>query len=198
MAKTIIAVDIDEVLSPFMPGLVDWHNMHYGTSFQISDFSNYNLDLTLGGTREEAIQKCGEYFLNRDPKITLPLAHAQRVLTRLKQDYQLIIVTSRTLLQKDHTETWLLEHLPDTFSQVVMCNHWTNDKKNLIKKSKACLNVGAKYLIDDLPHYIEDAVAAGISGLLFGEYPWNQQISVNSQICRVTDWIAVEKYFYPS
>ncbi len=65
-----------------------------------------------------------------------------------------------------------------------------------MKKSEACLQHNAEYLIDDLMHYIEEAATAGINGLLFGNYPWNQPTPIHPKIRRTVDWTAVLNYFY--
>ena len=180
--KAVIAVDIDEVLTPGLPGLITWHNLNYGTTLHLNDFYTYEFHKILGGDRDSAIAKCVLYFESSEP--TQPFADAIRVLNRLKQDYELIVVTSRMLKHKLQTEAWINRFFPNVFKSVSVCNLWRQTGNNLpsIKKSTACLELGAKYLIDDLPHYIEDATLNGISGLLFGEYPWNQRIEACSYV----------------
>ncbi len=79
----------------------------------------------------------------------------------------------------------------------MICNHWNLDKQGrVIQKSTACLEHNAQYLIDDLPYYIQAAASAGITGLLFGDYPWNQHFSSIQPVERVPNWQAVENYFF--
>lgn len=195
MAKPVIAVDVDEVLSPYLLGLVAWHNNEYGTQYTFQDFYSYEFYKVWGGTREEAIVKGGLYFQSRGPVV--PLADSVRVLNRLKQDFTLIVVTSRPLIHKSQTETWIREHFGHIFAEILLCNHWRlDDTSPVMKKSEACALHGAEYLIDDFPHYVEEVAHAGITGLLFGDYPWNQQVQNHPQIQRVSHWQAVENYFY--
>lgn len=196
MAKKIIAVDIDEVLSPYVDGLVYWHNAKYGTQLQFNDFSSYEFHRVWGGNLEVAVAKSDEYFENRLPATAMPLNNAQQALTQLKKNYDLIVVTSRKLVHKSKTVSWIEEHFPNYFQEIIICNHWAKDSGPSMKKSEACLLHNAEYLIDDLPHYIKDAATAGINGLLFGNYPWNQQIPVHPKIKRAIDWTAVLNYFY--
>jgi len=196
MTKTVIAVDIDEVLTPTVPALVNWHNRYYGTNLHFNDFHTYDFYKIWGGDRDSAIAKCAYYFENSPA--TAPFADASRVLARLKQDYALIVVTSRMLEQRAQTEKWINQHFPNMFAEILVCNHWKIDPASpAIKKSAACRQFGAKYLIDDVPNYIQDVTNEGIHGLLFGYYPWNQQIINHSLAARVADWQAVEDYFYP-
>ncbi len=195
MTKTVIAVDIDEVLMPNIPGLIIWHNFNYGTNLHLNDFYTYEFHKIWGGDRDSAIAKCAHYFENS--KTIHPFTDAVRVLNRLKQDYKLVIVTSRMLKHQPQTEAWISQFFPNIFTSILVCNHWKRDNISpSIKKSAACLQLGAKYLIDDLPSYIEDVVVEGISGLLFGQYPWNRETTNHPLISRVTDWQAVENYFY--
>lgn len=196
MVKPIIAIDIDEVLAPFVSGLIPWHNLRYGTDFRFQDFHTYEFHKVWGGDRELAISKCTDHFENRGT--VQPLPDALRVLTRLKQDYVLMIITSRNLTHKSITENWINSHFPDIFQEILLCNHWDKDSSGpIIKKSAACLLHGAQYLIDDMPYYVAEAASAGIHGLLFGDYPWNRQTLTHSQIHRVSNWLDVENFFYP-
>jgi hypothetical protein len=195
MLKPIIAIDIDEVLSPFVSGLVTWHNREFGTSYQFKDFMSYEFHKVWGGDLDSAIHKSSFHFENRDE--VAPLEDAVKVLTQLKKGYELIVVTSRMLKHRSQTESWLEQHFPGIFSKIVLCNHWDRSENPgpFLKKSTACLQYGAQYLIDDAPAYIEEAAVAGIQGLLFGEYPWNQQIQAHPLIQRVNHWQAVLHYF---
>jgi 5'(3')-deoxyribonucleotidase len=194
MSKTVIAIDIDEVLAPFVSGLVAWHNQQYGTAYQFQDFNSYEFHKIWGGDRDQAIMKGTMHFETRGS--TPPLPDAVQVLTRLAQRYDLIVVTSRMILHKPQTEAWINEHFPQLFQEIVLCNHWDRENRHpKLTKSAACQRLGAQYLIDDLPNYIHEAAGAGITGLLFGEYPWNRQTTTHPQVHRVKDWQAVEHYF---
>lgn len=196
MQKPVIAIDIDEVLSPFVPEFVVWHNQHYGTEYRLEDFHTYEFYKVWGGSREEAIIKGCDYFETRGA--VEPLADSVAVLNRLRHHYDLMVITSRMLTQKAKTEAWIAEHFPGIFQEIVLCNHWSkNSHEPMMKKSEACLLHGAQYLIDDLPSYVEDAATAGIQGLLFGQYPWNQQVLAHPQIQRVADWRAIESLLNP-
>ncbi|MBS0351011.1 MAG: hypothetical protein JSR33_07490 [Proteobacteria bacterium] len=193
MAKAVIAVDVDEVLSPFVSGLAPWHNAKYGTHLQFEDFHSYQFNKVWGGELDEAISKCAFYFENREP--VAPLKDAVAVLQKLQKKYQLIVVTSRMRQHQSQTEAWVNQYFPNIFKAVLLCNHWNKDGHPAIKKSTACLNYGASYLIDDLPHYVEDAVSEGIAGLLFGDYPWNRSVIEHPNINRVVNWQAVADFF---
>ncbi len=118
MAKKIIAVDIDEVLSPYVTGLVGWHNAKYGTQLQFNDFSSYEFHRVWGGVLEAAVAKSDEYFENRLPAAAQPLENAQQALSQLKKDYDLIVVTSRKLVHKPQTISWIQNISPTIFKKL--------------------------------------------------------------------------------
>lgn len=196
MSKPVIAIDIDEVLSPFVSGLITWHNHEFGTAYQVQDFVSYEFNKIWGGDIDTAISKSSRHFETRGRVV--PIDDALTVLTRLKPHYEFIVVTSRMLKHRQQTESWINEHFPGIFNAIVLCNHWVRGENPgpVLKKSVACLQHQAQYLIDDLPTYIEEAAGSGIKSLLFGEYPWNQQIQAHPLIQRVSHWQAVEEYFF--
>jgi 5'(3')-deoxyribonucleotidase len=199
--KQTIAIDMDEVLAPFVSDMILWHNHKFDTHLQLNQFKSYNFTEVLGGTYAEALAISDEFHLSRQPYKIKPLTGAKEALSQLKSHYQLILVTSRPLQHQDYIEKWINYHLPNIFNHIILCNHWTQNEI-AIKKSTVCQQYGADYLIDDLPQYVDDVTHCGITGLLFGHYPWNQ---INNQdeenqkfpkaYLRVKDWKDVIDFF---
>lgn len=73
---------------------------------------------------------------------------------------------------EDKTRAWLETHFPGIFSSVLFGNHWGREGAQR-SKLDMCREVDAALLIDDSIAYAAEAATAGISALLFGEYPWN-------------------------
>lgn len=189
-----IAIDLDEVLSPFIPDMRVWYNQRYQANLELAHFISYDFTQVWGGSVEQAVAICDEFHQSRYTQEILPLAGAVAAISELKQAYQLVLVTSRPLAHANYTHAWVNQHFPDTFSEVILCNHWTSGGE-IIKKSTACQRVGAKYLIDDLATYVEDVAEQGMQGLLFGDYPWNQQVKPHANIQRLQGWREVAEYF---
>ena len=102
-------------------------------------------------------------------------ADAYNILQRLKQNHDLVVVTSRQYAIQDATLQWLDMHFPGTFSSVHFGNHFAKAGASR-KKSEICCDIGADVLIDDNPTYAHDCAQAGMQVLLFNwrlSYPWS-------------------------
>lgn len=62
-------------------------------------------------------------------------------------------------------------------------------------KAEICHALGASTLIDDSLVHVSQCVDAGIDGILFGDYPWNQSAQLPDGIKRCVDWSAVLEHF---
>jgi 5'(3')-deoxyribonucleotidase len=186
MSNTI-AIDLDEVLSPFVPELMTWYNQLYQNNIQYEQFITYDFSQVWGGTQEEASAICDDFHLSRKIEDISPIPHSAQALSLLKEKFRLVLVTSRPLQHSDYTHSWINHHLPNTFSDIILCNHWTTVGE-AIKKSDACKKINATYFIDDLPFYIEEVANCNIKSLLFGNYPWNKTSIPHDFIQRVPSW----------
>jgi len=108
-----------------------------------------------------------------------PIPHAFATLQKLKEDYDLHIVTSRQFAIQDLTLQWVEQHFPGIFSEVHFGNHYSREGK-VRSKPEICRDIGAVLLIDDSLQYAMHCYKAEIPVLLFGEYAWNQKDSICS------------------
>lgn len=194
MKNSVIAIDLDEVLSPFVSELMKWYNLTHQTNLQFEQFITYDFTQIWGGTREECANICNTFHETRNIEELLPIENSFEALSTLKKEHKLVLVTSRPLQHFDYTHAWINRHFPNIFSDIILCNHWTSQGQS-IKKSEACQKVGAQYFVDDLPHYVEEVAKCEIKSFLFGDYPWNQNIIPHHQIQRVTGWGEIVKFF---
>jgi 5'(3')-deoxyribonucleotidase len=197
MSKKIIAIDLDEVLSPFVLPLVDWHNKVYETAYHFEQFVTYDFSEIWGGTKENTVLLCDKFHNSRHIDDIHPVQGAQESLNLLKQQFDLVLVTSRPSQHREYTLAWINRHLPNIFSDVVLCNHWTNVGV-AIKKSEVCQKINAQYFIDDLPFYVEDVANCGIQSFLFGDYPWNRAAQIiHPNVKRVSSWTEIVNLLSP-
>lgn len=197
MSNTTIAIDLDEVLAPFVPDLMLWYNKKYQCNFQYEQFTTYDFSKIWGGTKEQAAEICDVFHNSRNIENIQPIVNAVKALTLLKEKFKLILVTSRPLQHTDYTHAWINYHFPNIFSDIILCNHWTKIGQS-IKKSEVCKIVNAQYFIDDLPFYIEDVASCDIKSLLFGNYPWNATTVSHKNAQRVSGWDNVLELLYYS
>lgn len=193
MPKETIAVDIDEVLFPFVPNFVDYHNRLNGTSITADDFRTYRFEDDLGVSLEESIEHV--YSFNAaDHSQIAPLEGTAEAITRLSERFNLNLVTARHPQFETNTLGWIDRHFPETFDSVTFIGY-AAIMETPRTKAEICHEIGAIALIDDSPGHVNQCVEEGIQGILFGEYPWNRDCSLANGVVRCGSWTDVEEYF---
>uniref|UniRef100_A0A7S4PXQ4 Uncharacterized protein n=1 Tax=Alexandrium monilatum TaxID=311494 RepID=A0A7S4PXQ4_9DINO len=109
---------------------------------------------------------------------------------------RLHIVTSRQEEIAEETRSWLERHFPGIFplERIHIGNHFGRTGPR-VSKSKICVEIGARLLIDDSWEYCREVAEAGTPALLFdldGSYAWNKgDDRVHGLVTRVTSWTHV-------
>ncbi len=189
----MIAVDIDDVLFPFVPEFVQFDNARFNGSLSEDDFFNYRFWEVLGIPLDEAVERVYDFNAAEHSHIE-PLYNVKDSLKALSKDYDLVVITARHPRFADVTDNWLNTHLEGIFSEVVHIGHaLVVDEPQ--RKVDVCHKLKAFALIDDSLDHTSECVDEGIEGILFGNYPWNQSDKLPKGVSRCEDWPAVEEYF---
>lgn len=110
-------------------------------------------------------------------------------LESLRQHYELEIVTARNPKRVAETVGWVALNFPDVFSGV----HFNRDYKGeKLTKADVCLDIGATYLIDDLPEHCNLAAEKGITPVLFGS---KKSDKLHTDVIRKENWMSILQYF---
>jgi len=192
MEKPIIAVDIDDTLADHAETFVQWSNEKYGTNLTVEDYQDHwslmwQIEHDETEARAAAFHESGAH---RHFKVKLD---SKEVLGRLRERYDLVIVTARRQAVIEDSMLWIREEFGDVFREVRFVPIW--DKGNTLTKAAICQELGASYLIDDLLRHCSVAAEAGLQALLFGDYRWNRDEILPANVTRVKDWGEVERYF---
>lgn len=193
MKKSVIAVDVGEVLFPLSPTFLEYHNNQHQTAFTLDEMTSYYLEELTGETSEQMLEKIHAYLDTHYFRSGRPISGAIEVISRLAESFNLVIITARDIHYRGRTETWLKEHFGDLFSQLHY-THTLDEPNKEIEKYVLCQRVGAKVLIDDNLHHLSKAAEHGIAGILFGNYGWNQYDVLPDNITRCQDWQSVEAF----
>eukprot|EP01086_Lenisia_limosa_P015528 TRINITY_DN5028_c0_g1_i1.p1 TRINITY_DN5028_c0_g1~~TRINITY_DN5028_c0_g1_i1.p1 ORF type:complete len:201 (-),score=37.73 TRINITY_DN5028_c0_g1_i1:9-611(-) len=198
MEKQVLAVDVDEVLVPFVENMSTFLNREFKTETTIEDYFSYEFDKVWKCSVDECQVKVNAYLQSEDFRSSKPIDGAREALTKLKEHYTLVVVTSRLSSLKDFTEKWLEQHFPGLFEQALFGNHYGEGKRR--KKSEMCMQVGAKMLIDDCLKYAIDCNDANIKCVLFdrnNSYPWNDSDDLPELTTRATSWTEITNLLLP-
>lgn len=198
MARSIIAVDIDEVLQPLHAPFLEHQNVTYGTDFQYPDESGrYYLEQFTGESSEVVEEKLKLYVKSSEFQDLKPLSGAIKAIEWLKsQNYTLVVITARQHFFMEATHDFLDSHFPQAFKDVRFIDHFVGSAlKPSAAKLEICRELGAEFLIDDNLDTAVAFAATGGSALLFGRYHWNEEEHLPGRVTRCADWKAVLEYF---
>ena len=182
-----IAVDLDEVLVPFLKPMIKWKKRDipnnrmrkyvYRDVFQVSEFVSKNMV---------------EHFYNSEDFYNLqPIENSQEIIKKLKDsDKKLYVVTGRQDIVREKTEDWVNRYFPGVFEDVILTNSYT---PNEIQKESICKAINTKTIIDDNFNTCATCMDYGIDSINYigdPQYPWCfvSNISVNN-------WKEFEKYY---
>lgn len=193
MSKQTIAIDVDEVLFPFVPEFTKFHNSTYGTSVSIDDFLSYEFEEVLGLPVEEVIKRIYA-FHDVDDMHVEPLSEAQSAIRTLSNRYRLVIITARNPTYEISTRAWIEKNFPAVFSEIVLVGH-PSTVADYRSKAEVCKEMNAIALVDDSLNHVLKCNEVGVQGILFGDYPWSSQNDVTEDVVRCKNWQAVVEYF---
>lgn len=197
MDRQIIAFDCDDVIVATGSLLVNHYNKLHGTDVKPEDFYSKDYEHVWKAEPETAVRDLFAYLLTDSYANLPPMAGAAEVLRHLARSYKLYIVTGRPDATEQATKAWVQKYLPDVFEDVVFTNFFKlNDSKGALRtKADVCKELGAQYLVDDHLHHIQNVAEQGITGLLFGNLPWEQTDELPPRAVKINDWQELKQYF---
>lgn len=171
--RKTIAVDIDEVLCPFLRPMATWSKRCikpgkipyvYRDIFDISEKESRNMVYS--------------FYESTAFDNLSPIKHAQKGIQLLNSNgYKIYIVTGRQNRVREKTEKWLDTFFPGGFEDLIMTNSYTI---NEVTKDDVCKSIGANMIIDDNLDICKQCDASHIRALNFiGDpiYPWCEENS---------------------
>lgn len=195
--KGIIAVDLDDVLAASAQGFVGFSNKRWGTNLTIEDFSEHWGEMWQVD-HEEYVARSKVVYKSRTILDFAKVDRALEVLKELSKKYKLVITTSRVRAIQEDTHLWLSRHYEGLFEEVHLAGFYDTISENSHKMTKAelCKSIGADFLIDDQPKHCLAAADAGVSSILFGNYPWNRNVGrLPKGVVRAKNWQEVLEFF---
>jgi 5'(3')-deoxyribonucleotidase len=186
--RPLVALDLDDVIFPFMRTMVPWLNNELGTAVKVDDFFTYNFEQVVGGTRDRAVNLMEQFFAEmKSPPA--PVEGALEAIGLLSAEFSLAVITSRTDSMRVVTLEWVETHFPGTFMEVFLTNNYvTDDRPTKRAKVDICCEMNALALVDDNYDYVCDVAEAGMAGILFGEFAWNCDRPLPAGVTRAKDW----------
>lgn len=193
MGKEVLAMDVDEVLFPLLEHFLMSHNVQQNTQFSFDDFKTYHFEDVLGLSVPETVDRVYA-FSAADHSHIDPILSTQEGITRLKNRFDIEIVTARHEQFRPNTSKWLHDKIGQFFGDIHMIGYAPILEKPLTK-AEICLLIGAVALVDDNPTHVFEMPEVGKEGILFGNYPWNRDVILPKGVTRCEDMIEVAEHF---
>jgi len=166
-----VAIDIDEVLMPFVKPMAEWrghkmprrrgYNYIYREMFEISEF--------------ESQKMVREFYDSSVFDMIEPIDGAQEAIENLRsRATKIYAVTGRQQPVREKTEEWLNLHFPHVFDDLILTNSFTVHE---IAKVDVCSGLNLDTIIDDSELNCLSCASEGINAIHFGGikgelYPW--------------------------
>ena len=166
-----IAIDIDEVLVPFVEPMARWKGLkmprRQGYSYVYRDMFNIS--------EFESQKMVREFYESRAFKNLEPLEGAVEGVARLRNGAtKIYAVTGRQDPVREKTEDWLGLHFPGMFDDLVMTNSFTEHE---VAKVDVCRALNLDTIIDDSELNCLSCAYGGMKAIHFvgtegSMYPW--------------------------
>ncbi|MEK6872650.1 MAG: hypothetical protein AABW90_01395 [Nanoarchaeota archaeon] len=181
-----IGIDLDECLSEYVFGFLNYYNDTYNTNFHFNDVKDFGFWKLIGGTREEAINIVSSFYKTSYFK-ELPVVFGSRnTVEELKKFSELFVVTSRPNDIINKTNQWIDQHFHNKFSKIIFTNELSRSGERK-RKLEICKNLRLDFLVEDNIEYALDCARTKTKVFLLDK-PWNQSERKLNEISRVYNW----------
>ena len=167
-----IAIDIDEVLMPFVKPMAKWKKLSMPTKPKYSYI--YSNMFTI--SEKESKEMVRDFYKSEVFGMIQPYRGSVDAIKELRDRYdKMYIVTGRQEYARSETEEWINTHYPGLFDDVILTNSFTNHE---VFKSDLCTCLDIGLIIDDNDVTCALCKHVGVSAIHFAGYddknvyPW--------------------------
>jgi 5'(3')-deoxyribonucleotidase len=175
-----IAIDIDEVLVPFLNPMARYHRQKSGIRKTDKPKFDYVYRDIFNVTEEESQKMVREFYESPHFQVLQPIRGSRRVMYKFRHATdKLYVITGRQDIVREETERWIDRHFPGIFDDIIFTNSYT---PNELKKVDLCRALNIGLIIDDNMGICNECIASGIQALNFvGEntYPWCEESEIS-------------------
>jgi len=164
-----IAIDLDEVLVPFLKPLANYHMVDISAKTK----HPYLFREVFECTEEESKRMVYEFYKSPEFLFVHPIEGSQRAMSHFRRDMdKMYVVTGRQGVAREQTELWIERYFPGIFDDVILTNSFTEHE---ISKVDICRALSIGCIIDDSMDTCMDCQRAGVLAANFvgaETYPW--------------------------
>ena len=178
--KTVIAVDLDEVLCPFFKPLKKFVKNKSNKPLKQYVFSKY---FNVSDMEMKYIVR--DFYESEEARSLKPLNKSYESMKFLTNIADLYIVTGRQHYAKDLTYDFINQFYPNIFTDIILTKSYSLvDKEEL--KFNVCNSINANIMIDDNEKVLKDCLEFSLTTpLMYGDYDWTAR---NTNFSRIISW----------
>jgi hypothetical protein len=162
-----IAVDIDEVLMPFVKPMARWRKLSMPTKAKYSYIYSNMFNITAAESKDMVYK----FYDSEVFEMIQPIEGSVEAIKKLRGQFdKMYIVTGRQEYARSATEDWVDFHFPNMFDDIILTNSYTNRE---VCKSDicTCLNIGT--IVDDNDMTCALTERVGVKAIHFAGYDGN-------------------------
>jgi len=179
----VIAVDIDEVLVPFLPALSRFYTHQTNIKVKMPQRHPYHYAPLFNISEKESSDLVRDFYETSFHAGLRPIRGSQEMIKKLSENNTLIAVTGRQTYARDPTEELIKNNFRDSFSDIIYCDHFTSSARS---KGDICKQISADLMIDDNYQSCKECLDLSIPAVNFTGsplYPWCDLSDIS-----VSDW----------
>ncbi|GEM_PF-4689914 len=186
--KPILIFDFDDVLVDVTRGFLRFYKQKQGLEAEYEKIET-DLALLLNITEDEELRLWDRFFESEEYLSILPHSQALKTLEKLREKFDLIILTNRVDRFRQSAIKWIERHLPGYFSKVLFSVDFPEGKQS---KGAICAELAVELLVDDEPKNILSCVDHNIPVVIY-DCPWNRKL--HRDIPRIKSLEEIEEIF---
>lgn len=177
-----IGIDVDDVLFPFVPHFCRFLNWKYGLNLSEKDIHSYQMWKVYHVTMQQNLDDIGEFSETPAFRQITPYEHSIEGVKQLRELDSLLLITSRRIHFRKHTENQINYFFPGLFSSILLGNAFPQSGKE-VKKRELCNENSIWLMLEDCKSYALD-ISRDIPVIVPAK-PWNLEAH-GSNIIRVS------------
>lgn len=192
--KTTIAIDIDDVVADSTETLRHAVNRKHGVELTKEHYRikgknrrYYEYVWETNGLGGKAAFDDFHVVMTADQSHVELVEGAEKAVGHLKERFHLVFITARPVEWDGATRRWFTKHFGGDIELHFSQGYFNERGKT---KGELCKELGAKWLIDDVPENCQSAVQEGVNAILFGDYGWSEDVP---GALRCHTWAEVEE-----
>ena len=178
-----VAIDIDEVLVPFLNPMARYHKQKSGIQKTDTPKYSYVYRDIFNVTEEESQKMVQEFYKSGHFQVLKPIRGSQMAMRSIRHSAEkMYIVTGRQDVVRKDTELWIDYFFPGIFDDIILTNSYT---PNEVKKVDICQALNIGIIIDDNKSICDECVESGMTALNFigvhdeDVYPWCEESDIS-------------------